>query len=291
MNLTDIFKTRTKTLLKRVLPRKLTKAGYAYQRGKGYIYAEGNIPVILVAHVDTVHKHLPRQIYYDRKYRVLWSPDGLGADDRAGVLAILQLIKKGYRPYVLFTDGEEKGGWGAFEAAEQLDPPNVYMIIEFDRRGSNDAVYYACDCPELEEYIQSYGFEKAVGTFSDISVLCPAWGIAGVNLSTGYYNAHSKAEYLKLDELERNISRVAEMLENPPKELFEYREAYFAYGYSGYGTADEYGLYLCDVCGEICDEIFEDEYGWHLCEYCYKTLYGKSPVDMCEGGDTNEIVD
>ena len=72
-----------------------------------YIIAQGDIPVALVAHMDTVFKAPPTEIYYDRRKNVMWSPTGLGADDRAGVFSILQLIKAGYRPHVIFTTDED----------------------------------------------------------------------------------------------------------------------------------------------------------------------------------------
>ena len=71
-----------------------------------YIIAQGDIPLALVAHMDTVFKLPPEQIYFDRQQGVLWSPDGLGADDRAGVfliLKIVQVMKKNRKPTIIFT--------------------------------------------------------------------------------------------------------------------------------------------------------------------------------------------
>ena len=48
---------------------------------KEFIYAVGDIPIALVAHMDTVFKTPPEDIYYDKEKNVMWSPDGLGADD------------------------------------------------------------------------------------------------------------------------------------------------------------------------------------------------------------------
>lgn len=75
-----------------------------------YIIAEGDIPIALVAHMDTVFKFPVYDLYYDAKKNVAFSPDGLGADDRAGVFAILQIIKAGLRPSIILTTDEEKGG-------------------------------------------------------------------------------------------------------------------------------------------------------------------------------------
>ena len=54
----------------------------------GFIIAIGDIPIALVAHLDTVHLRQPVNFFYDQEQDVLWSPQGLGADDRAGVYAI-----------------------------------------------------------------------------------------------------------------------------------------------------------------------------------------------------------
>ena len=82
---------------------------------KEYLIAVGDIPVGLVAHLDTVFKHPPTNIYYDRVKNVMWSPDGLGADDRAGVYAIAQILKTGVKPTIIFTTDEELGCVGAMK--------------------------------------------------------------------------------------------------------------------------------------------------------------------------------
>ena len=40
-----------------------------------YIFAKGNIPIMLVAHLDTVHKTPVKELFYDKKKDVLWSPE------------------------------------------------------------------------------------------------------------------------------------------------------------------------------------------------------------------------
>ena len=41
--------------LKIALAQHLTQAGYKPVEHKGYLYAAGDIPVMLIAHMDTVH--------------------------------------------------------------------------------------------------------------------------------------------------------------------------------------------------------------------------------------------
>lgn len=52
------------------------------KRTKDYVYAKGNIPVLLVAHLDIVHREAPNLILHDTKNQMLWSPTGIGGDDR-----------------------------------------------------------------------------------------------------------------------------------------------------------------------------------------------------------------
>ena len=194
---------------------------------KEYLIAVGEIPVALVAHLDTVFKEPPHDIFYDRVKNVMWSPYGLGADDRAGVYAIVQILKSGLRPTVIFTTDEELGCLGAEALAEQVKTPPIDLkyIIQLDRRGSNDCVFYTCDNPEFDAYVESFGFVTNFGSFSDISTICPAWKIAGVNLSIGYYDEHSVSETLYIGQMYDTIRKVKHMLEaaiDAPK--FEYIE-------------------------------------------------------------------
>jgi hypothetical protein len=193
---------------------------------KDFLYARGTLPVLLVAHVDTVHRTPVQTLCYDNHHQILWSPEGIGGDDRAGVLGILKLLALGHRPHVLFTDGEEVGGRGAKATIREMPTaPDVRFAIQLDRRNGTEAVFYQCYNKDFEEYILGFDFKKATGSFSDISVLCPAWKIAGVNLSCGYYNAHSTNEYTCLLELADILQRVERIFEALPEETFVYNTA------------------------------------------------------------------
>lgn len=192
-----------------------------------YIVAVGDIPVALTAHLDTVFTTPPTRIFYDRAKNVMWSPEGLGADDRAGVYAITQIVKSGLRPTIIFTTDEELGCKGAEKLVKDMPhaPMDLKYIIELDRRGSDDCVFYQCDNSDFEEYVESYGFVMNFGSFSDISVICPAWKVAGVNLSIGYYDEHSYSETLYIGQMLNTINKVKKMLEQAgTAPSFEYKE-------------------------------------------------------------------
>lgn len=191
-----------------------------------YIVAVGEVPIVLVAHLDTVFPKPPKRFFSLKMDKSkITSPSGLGADDRAGVYAILDILEQGLRPSIVFTCGEEKGGIGVKNLIKDIpkDITHSNCIIELDRQGSMEAVYYDCANFEFEDFISEFGFETEFGTFSDISYLAPAWGIAAVNLSVGYYFEHSYQEVLDIKELDLTIQKVCDIINSKPKR-YEYVE-------------------------------------------------------------------
>lgn len=245
----DLFQECYDFLVKSYGANKLT------MKKEGYILAEGEDPICLVAHLDTVfsgrkHKETPSREYaggafstlpkkirrkMEKSHRknkqkqvkpmtideieldgLVMSSEGrgLGADDRAGVLGIMELINKGCRPHVLFTCGEEVGGIGVGEFVKDHDefPFDCRYFIELDRQGHGEAVFYHCDNPTFENYIESFGFTTAIGSYSDIVDLSQAYDIAGVNLSIGYLNEHTTSETLNLRSMAYTLAGVELMI-------------------------------------------------------------------------------
>lgn len=260
-----------------------------------YIVAIGEIPIALVAHLDTVFQYGKRSIFYDKLKNVMWSPEGLGADDRAGVYAILQILKRGYRPTVIFTTDEERGAIGASLLTTDIiiPPVDIKYMIELDRQGYHDCVFYDCDNRRFEEYVQSFGFRMALGSFSDISILCPAWEIAGVNLSVGYKDEHSVSETLNIGMLFTTIGKVEKMLQDAENSeyfkyipstdnnwLRRYLQTWISTPNSAHSKecgcchnwVDEITMYPTEVEGEnidICSECLNDA-SW--CSHCGKAF-------------------
>lgn len=160
--------------------------------------AEGTIPVLLVAHMDTVHRQPVEQICYSADGAVAMSPQGIGGDDRCGVWMILQILRT-TNCHVLFCEDEEVGCIGAKKFTGGSLRPQVNYIVELDRQGNNDAVFYRCDNPEFEDFVTSFGFETAGGSCSDISYIAPYLETAAVNISCGYYCEHQRHEYIHLE--------------------------------------------------------------------------------------------
>lgn len=212
----------TQPELKTCLHRWLEQNGFTPVSRDGYLYAAGGVPVLLVAHLDTVHREPVRDICYNADRTVAMSPQGIGGDDRAGVWMALHILEQ-VRCHVVFCEDEEIGCVGARKFSRRAQLPQVNYIVEMDRRGANDAVFYRCDNPDFTEYVCGFGFEVAYGSCSDISYIAPSIGAAAVNISCGYYCEHQRYEYIRLDQMRRNAQRIAEMVA-APSPRFEYRE-------------------------------------------------------------------
>ena len=273
---------------------------------KDYLVAIGDIPIALVAHMDTVFKTPVSDLYYDQRKGVLWSPDGLGADDRAGVFAILKILQEGFRPSVIFTTDEEQSGLGASALAQIPCPiPNLKYMIELDRRGSNDCVFYDCYCPEFVDYIESFGFCEKWGSFSDISFLMGEWLVCGVNISVGYEDEHSIAETCNISALYDTIKKVKKMLHETDIPTFEYKEYPYAYSrwfYSYDDVLDLGGNMYCAGCRRLfneyeliptkgaegklkyfCPDCLVGRVEWcHNCNEAYEIIDHKTDTGLCE---------
>jgi len=201
---------------------------------------------MLLAHLDTVHNEPVKTICKSGDGNIIMSPQGIGGDDRCGVYAIITAYRKStVKPWLLFTCDEECGGKGADAFAtdyinghlpKKLD--RIKFLVEIDRKGNKDAVYYDLDNPEFEAFIEQYGFETDYGSYSDICDVAPALGVAAVNLSSGYYQAHTQHEYINRKELEHTTQKVIEIVADSLKDdvpQFEYiEEVKYRYSKLGY---------------------------------------------------------
>lgn len=230
--------------------------------GDGFIYAKGITPVCLTAHMDTVHKEKVREFYgyYDKKNdrNIISSPQGIGGDDRCGVFMIMEVLRTtDYRPSIIFCEDEEIGGIGSDKFCRTgylKELEEVKFFIELDRANGNDLVFYDDDNTEFHEWCEKVTeYKENYGSFSDIGNFCPNIGISGVNISCGYYNAHSTDEYVVLEEMMSGIKTTKKLLKasaelEKPFEyvdgLWKYRNKSGLYGWYGYGNSfDSYNSY------------------------------------------------
>ena len=209
--------TKTQVELKRYLYAVLKNNGYDPICEDGFLYAKGEMPYLVTAHMDTVHKKQCRRynVFNCKGKHRIQSKDGIGGDDRCGVYMIVRMVLDGYRPSILFCEDEEIGsiGAGKFCKTDYIDNLNVHYMIELDRANANDAVFYDCDNKEFTNYIlENSGYKEAIGSWSDICELSEESRIASVNFSCGYYNAHTTDEYVIFEEMQNTLMMVEKLL-------------------------------------------------------------------------------
>ena len=252
-----------------------------YVKGK-FILVKGTAPILLLAHLDTVHKNPVQDICTSSDGNILMSPQGIGGDDRCGVYALVNAYEQSaIKPHLLFTCNEEVGGIGAKsfvylhslgKLPKSLD--KLKFIVEVDRKGSNDAVYYDCYNHAFEEYITDKGYKTAQGSFTDISVIAPELGIAAVNLSSGYYNAHQLHEYINRKELDATLDKILTMITDAAQKDFpQFEYLSFIDDFVPKTLPDEYVDIYAELLNEYTSEqleYFRETYGdkilWEL--YC-----------------------
>ena len=219
ISLEDFLRPSQKKLFKRLC--KMFKGNTLVSKGN-FILVRGEAPILLVAHLDTVHEKRVRDICLSPDKNIIMSPQGIGGDDRCGVFALCKtFLSAQVKPWLLFCCDEEIGGIGAHKFAhshlQNLLPKELDLIkciVEVDRRGSNDAVFYLCANLDFEQYITDKGFKTAQGSFSDISIIAPELGIAAVNLSAGYHHAHTLHEFINRSELDNTVQKLLEIVDD-----------------------------------------------------------------------------
>lgn len=296
----------TQKTLKKYLIKKLK--GYYDKENicarDGFIFVKGEIPVMVTAHMDTVHTKVIEDFYewteeqedktkglkYD--VHVLSSPQGIGGDDRCGIWMILQMLELGYRPFIIFNEDEEIGCVGATKFCKKGNADlhemckEIKFIIELDRRGKHDLVFYSCANDDFSDWCEKVtNWKEDYGSCSDISYLAPELGCAAVNLSCGYYDEHKLWHTVKIEEMFNTLSTAIKMIDaSETVERFEYVESYNYWG--GYNNKsryydydyDDYDDYDCDFSNA------SDKYGTCIVDfefYVYNGGINDWELDRC----------
>lgn len=168
---------------------------------------EKNVPGFC-CHLDTVHKAgalpvLANGVLFDG------SGNGIGGDDKCGIVACLELLASTPCKCVFFVQ-EEHGAIGS-RAYDQKNLSDCKFLIEIDRKGSSDLIFMSggeklCN-KEFQEAVENHFtcFKKANGVFTDVNVLDET-KLNMMNISCGYYLPHTNSEYVLLEHLQNTIS-------------------------------------------------------------------------------------
>lgn len=170
--------------------------------------------VMFTSHLDTYGGGDPEPVKVKFKKNLIKTNGStiLGADDKAGVAVMLEMIKHEIPGMYYFFVGEELGRLGSQFVATSDDflkeGKHIKSVISFDRRGygsviTHQAGYRTCSdrfatkvCEAMDQgglkhlRIDEYGGRTDSYTFANVGNV-----INCTNISMGYFNAHTTEEY------------------------------------------------------------------------------------------------
>ena len=181
-----------------------------------YIWVRNGGKILLDSHLDVVYNwNRTGNDMVVNKFGYLWSPVGIGGDDRCGVQIMLWIAKSRNADKFdyLFTTGEESGCIGAKKFSSDVKnlDCDYYFMIGLDREKSDFVVYRYNDDEWVNYIAKVTGRSKGIGSVSDISHI--DLGVMGVNLGIGYVNNHWGAgEYVVVKDMVRAYNDVIKLM-------------------------------------------------------------------------------
>lgn len=245
------------TKMQKFIKRELRKIeGVTFYTRKGNIYAtkgEADTYPCMVSHTDTVHEIVSGyQVYVaGKQYFALKNgkkPTGVGGDDKVGIFICLQaLIEMDVCKAAFFRD-EEIGCIGSSEADMDFFK-DVGFALQCDRKGNSDFVTDIWGQISSEEFqddiydiVSSHGYKFSDGGLTDVRQLADnGIGVSVANMSCGYYNPHTKDEFIDVDDVENCLNMCLAILKEHGNKRYEYtyrEKTYYSSYSSRYGTED-----------------------------------------------------
>jgi len=210
----------------------------------------------VIAHTDTVHNidtinvkemMLPNaqgELNPSLKaYNDEGLPTGIGGDDKCGVFACLTLLQELPNLKAAFFVSEETGCHGSRAADPeffenvgygiQFDAPENWMITEkcfgqilFDR----DTEFFEKVDEILTEGMVNEDMRYMVHPYTDVYALRSKFDFACVNFSIGYYDYHTKNEYVVVEDVFNGIEMGRKMIESLGCKLHYKESQQYRYG-------------------------------------------------------------
>ena len=196
----------------------------------GNIYAwkgESESYPCLVCHIDQVQRIHGKDFKAIETRDIIfgYSPsnhqiEGIGGDDKNGILMALEALKKYDCLKIVFFKEEETGCQGSFHA-EMSFFENCRFVIQCDRKGNTDLIT-SIGCTDLcsEKFIQDvdpekWGYKEEQGMMTDVEILKEkGLSVSAVNISCGYWNPHTDEEITVKRDLEKCWKFVQHIIED-----------------------------------------------------------------------------
>lgn len=239
---------------------------------------EGEFYPAFACHTDTVHDiregykvlrtnaHI-WMAYYEKNGQAFHT--GIGGDDKCGIYACLILLNRLPKVKCAFYVDEEAGCLGS-ERSDIGWYNDCRWVIQVDRKGCTDIITSGMGIDMCsEEFTKAaelvgfkFGYKQCVGVYTDVTFLKGNQGlpISAINISAGYYNAHSPQEYIVEKDLMKAINFCEAMAKNVKHKSVHVSDYYL--------SKKIVGMRLCSSTG--CDNPAERDY--LRCEECTSLL-------------------
>lgn len=217
----------------------------------GNLYAlkgESETYPCIVCHIDQVQKIHSKDFKAIETRDIIfgYSPsnhqfEGVGGDDKNGILICLEALKKYDSLKTVFFKSEEIGCLGS-QNCEMSFFDDCRFVIQCDRKGNSDlitSIGYTDLCSEkfIQDIdLEKWGYKEENGLMTDVEVLKErGLSVSACNLSCGYYNPHSNEEVTVKRDLEKCWKLVQHIIE-------DCTEVYYHDAGERYGYYDEWEL-------------------------------------------------
>lgn len=142
-------------------------------------------------------------------------PANLGADDKNGIWIALKAGQHKTKPRLVFFLDEETGRQGSKQCDEEFMSSVAFTIV-VDRKGSKQIIYSGAN--RLYGTLVHILFKSANPDWEyEVGVSCDADSIRKycdcINISCGYYKAHTKLEYTCIKDLKETWRAVDSFLD------------------------------------------------------------------------------
>ena len=183
------------------------------------IFQDNQADILAVGHIDTVTDFASKtsEDRIEAMNLAKYKQSGPQLDDRLGVWALLSVLPDYMNFDLLLTDDEEHGmsTAGEFETDKEYN-----WIFELDRRGE-DVVLYQYGSKKWHKALDTAGFKRSRGSFSDIGYL-DHLNVQAVNIGIGYHNEHTLKCDWDMDETRRQLNKLLEFYKTNHKRKYGY---------------------------------------------------------------------
>lgn len=174
---------------------------------------------------------------------------GLGLDDCFGIYICLHCLWCLPDVKVCFTTQEEMGCIGAETASLNIDFfENCRFLLQADRMGGQDLITHTNGIDvtsdeflkDIDPLLEKYKYKEARGTMTDIGTLKENINLSAVNISCGYYCAHTHKEYGNITELQNCLNFIIEIIKLNDKVYEHTSDLTYSYGSWNFNYKDYY---------------------------------------------------